>query len=247
MLKHARWPEQFDCALCSSKGFATRAVRALIRLLQQSPEPITVFVLHDADGPGTVIYEVLQRALEACGVKVINLGLDPAEAREMGLTVEPVKRKMNKRVPVADYIPDYDKEWLQKNRCEINALTTPQLIERLTTKFTDHYLTMKISPKVIPPAKVVTARLEQETQAAIERRILDEVMKAANIPGRVQAEFAKVKRQVKVAAKALARDLPQRLSSTPVAHWTSVVITEAAGIVIPDGGGKPVKNAKSEA
>jgi hypothetical protein len=105
MLKHAGSPEQFDCALCSSKGFATRAARELIRLLKESPEPITVFVAHDADGPGTVIYETLQSALETHGINVVNLGLDPAECRDMQLTEEPVTRKRNMRVPVANSCP----------------------------------------------------------------------------------------------------------------------------------------------
>ena len=36
MLKHVRWPERFDCALCSSKGFATRAAAALLRIIAES-------------------------------------------------------------------------------------------------------------------------------------------------------------------------------------------------------------------
>ena len=126
ILKHARWPEEFDCALCTSQGFATRAVRTLIRLLVASGERITIFVIHDADGPGTVIYETLRVALEPYGIEVINLGLDPAEGRAMGLTIEPVARKKGKRVPVADYIPDDDKDWLQENRIELNAIETPE-------------------------------------------------------------------------------------------------------------------------
>jgi hypothetical protein len=235
MLKHAGWPERFDCALCSSKGFATRAARNLIRLLAESPEPITVFVLHDADGPGTVIFEVLRLALEPYGIRVINLGLDPAEARDMGLTEEPVKRKKNKRVPVAAYIPDDDREWLQKNRIELNTMTTPQFIGWLTTKVTAYFRDKRLSPKVIPPARVLAERLEQEAQAAIQRRVTDEVLKAADIPGRVAAELAKVRGSVKRTAKELARALPGRLEETPADHWADVVKTEAEGIVAPGG------------
>jgi hypothetical protein len=232
-LRHARWPERFDCALCSSKGYATRAAVRLIRLLKESPEVTVVFVIHDADGPGTVIFEVLQRALEPFEVEVVNLGLDPAEAREMGLAAEAVTRKKG-RVPVADYIPDDDKEWLQRNRIEINAMTTQQFIEEwLTAKVAAYFRSKQMSPKVVPPADVVGERLERETRDAIQRRIVDEVLKAANIPGRVAAEYAKNKQRVKAMAKALHRGLPARLGENPVNHWMDVVKAEASRVAQP--------------
>jgi hypothetical protein len=245
MLKHAGWPEQFDCALCSSKGFATRAARALIRLLHEAPEPITVFVAHDADGPGTVIYEVLQHKLENHGIEVVNLGLDPDEGRAMGLAKEPVKRKQNKRVPVAEYIPDVDKEWLQENRIELNAMTTPQFIGWLTDKVSRYFQSKQLMPKVVPPAEVLSERLEEATRVAIEQRIVEDVLKEANIPGRVQAQLVKAKRQLKAAAKRLANSLPNRLKTTPAAHWTDIVKSEAACVAAPDAGGKSVNFAES--
>ena len=71
----------------------------------------------------------------------------------MGLAVEPVKRDKNKRVPVAEYIPDDDKEWLQKNRIEMNAMTTPQFVEWLTAKIAAYFQSKRLSPKVLPPAR----------------------------------------------------------------------------------------------
>jgi hypothetical protein len=236
MLKHAGWPEQFDCALCSSKGFATRAVRTLLRLLKESPELTVVFVIHDADGPGTVIYATLRDALKPFGVDVVNLGLDPAEARAMGLAEEPVKRKKGNRVPVADYIPDDDKEWLQANRIELNAMATPQFVEWLTAKVEAYFRRVGLSPKVIPPAGVLGELLKRETRTALERRIVDEVLKAADIPGRVEAAFAEVKLQINEATGTLTSSLPDRLKTDPKAHWTDMVKTEAAGIASPGGG-----------
>jgi hypothetical protein len=227
MLKHANWPEQFDCALCSSKGFATRAARSLIRVLKDSEELIVVFVIHDADGPGTVIYESLQAALEPHGVEVVNLGLDPAEARAMGLDSEPVNRKEGRRVPAGEYVPANDKQWLQDNRIELNAMTTPQFIAWLTAKVTAYFEARSLLPKVVPPAAALGERLEEEARAAIERRITEEVLREANIPGRVEAEFAKARRRLKAATKRLARRLPDLLDETPTAHWTGIVKTEA--------------------
>jgi hypothetical protein len=247
MLRHAGWPEQFDCALCSSKGFATRAARALIRLLNDSAEPITVFIIHDADGPGTVIYEALRDALRPYGVEVINLGLDPAEARAMGLQAEPVRPKNDNRVPVASYVPEDDAEWLQRNRIELNAMTTPQFIEWLTAKVQEHFRRRRLSPKVVPPQEVLAARLEEEARKALERFIEEDVLREANIPARVAARLQELGPCLEEAAKTLARGLPRRLKLDPRAHWSHVVQARALDIVSPDGGEKQPENAESEA
>jgi hypothetical protein len=165
----------------------------------------------------------------------------------MGLTEEPVKRKKQIRVPVASYIPDDDQEWLQENRIELNAMTTEQFIDWLTARVSAYFRGKRLSPKVVPPAQVVGERLNQETRAALERSIVDEVLKAADIPGQVEASFAKVERRVKAMATALVRGLPGRLNSTPVAHWTDIVKAEAAAVAFPDGEEKPVRITESEA
>jgi hypothetical protein len=247
MLKHACWPERFDCALCSSKGFATRAARTLIRMLRDSPELIEVFVLHDADGPGTVIYETLREALRPYGIEVVNLGLDPAEARAMGLEAEPVRPKEDRRVPVASYIPEDDAEWLQGNRIELNAMTTPQFIRWLTAKVEGHFRRRRRPPKVVPPPAVVVARLGDEARIALERQMTDEVLREADIPARVAARLQEINDRVNEAAKALARGLPRLLKNAPEAHWSDMVRAEALEVVAPDGGEKSSENATCEA
>ena len=104
-LKDVRWGERHDCALMSSKGFSTRAARDLIDKLAEHDEPVTVFCVHDADAYGTMIYQTLQEETKARGarkVTIINLGLEPDEAGEMGLEVEEVEEK-DRRKPVAEY------------------------------------------------------------------------------------------------------------------------------------------------
>jgi hypothetical protein len=113
VLIDAKWPERNDCALLTSKGFASRAVRDLLDLLGETDEPITFYCVHDADGPGTMIYQALQEGTRARPrriFKVVNLGLEPAEGREMELPVEPVERKNGRTVPVADYAAN-ERDW----------------------------------------------------------------------------------------------------------------------------------------
>jgi hypothetical protein len=80
-----------------------------------------------------------------CGarkIEIINLGLEPWEAIEMGLEVEEVERG-DKRKPVADYVLEREdlapdgytwEEWLQTHRVELNAMTTPQFSNGSTAR-----------------------------------------------------------------------------------------------------------------
>jgi hypothetical protein len=91
ILKDEQWPERHDCALMTSNGQGTRAAKDLIDLLGKTDEPCEFFIIHDADAAGTMIYQCLQEETAARGarnVKIVNLGLEPSEGREMELEVE---------------------------------------------------------------------------------------------------------------------------------------------------------------
>jgi hypothetical protein len=179
--------EGHDCALISSKGFSTRAARDLVVKLAEHDEAVEVFCAHDADGPGTMIYQTFQEATKARGarkIKIINLGLEPWEAIEMGLEVEDGEIG-RKRKPVAYYVLDREDlapddsswaDWLQTHRIELNAMTTPQFIDWLDGKLAAY-------SKLVPPPEVLKTelhkRIEDKVRAAITQRILRE----ANIDG----------------------------------------------------------------
>ena len=144
----------------SSKGFTTRAAKDLVDQLAEHDEPVNVFCVHDADAAGTMIYQTFQEATKARGarkIRIVNLGLEPWEAIEMGLESETVKEG-EKRKPVADYVLERDRgadgttweEWLQTHRVELNAMTTPQFIAWLDAKMAEHG-----DGKLIPPPEVV--------------------------------------------------------------------------------------------
>ncbi|MCH6588125.1 MAG: hypothetical protein IH805_07415 [Proteobacteria bacterium] len=91
--------------MLSSKGYSTRAVRDLLDFMGETDEPALYFCVHDADAAGGRILETLvgeTLARPGRKVEVINLGLEPWEAVEMGLDVEPVKYE--KRQPAECYI-----------------------------------------------------------------------------------------------------------------------------------------------
>jgi hypothetical protein len=215
-LKETRWPERHDCMPMSSKGYTTRAVRDLVDKLAEHNEPVTVFLAHDADGFGTMIYQTFQEATKARGarkIKIVNLGLEPWEARELGLEVEEVEEK-DRRKPVADYVRERDdgedwEEWLQTNRVELNAMTTPQFIAWLDGKMARY-------AKLIPPGDV----LEQELKARVEDKVRDAVteriLREANVDGQIAAAIAAIEMPD---SPVLAAGVKRLFDVTPDAQW----------------------------
>ena len=192
-LKQDGWMERHDCAVMSSKGFSTRAARDLIDKLAEHDEPIKVFCAHDADASGTMIYQTLQEETRARGarkIEIVNIGLEPWEAVAMGLEVETVEEGKSRK-PVADYVAQYDdvdedwEEWLQTHRVELNAMTTPQLIEWLDDKMETHG-----DGKLIPPQDVLVDELMAETEKRLRAQITERILREANLDSQVAEAVA---------------------------------------------------------
>ena len=225
MLKDERWGEKHDCAIMSSKGFSTRAARDLIDKLVEHDEPVTVFCVHDADAFGTTIYQSLQEETKARGARkitIINLGLEPREAVEMGLEVEDVEEK-DRRKPVADYVcerrdGEHWDEWLQTHRVELNAMTTPQFIDWLDGK-------MAAYEKLIPPSDVLEEELSARIEKKVRAAIVDRILRDANVDTQVAAALADIETPDNAA---LARGIKQLFEATPDAQWRDHIETVAA-------------------
>jgi hypothetical protein len=223
----AQWPERHDCALLTSKGYGSRAARDVLDLLGDSDEPLTFHCVHDADGPGTMIYQTLQEATAARPrrrVEIINLGLDPAEALDMGLPVEPAERKDGKRVPVADYIPPVWREWLQGHRVELNAMDTPTFLEWLDGKME------QAGGKLIPPPAVVAGRLRDEARATIRRRLVDEALLTARVDERTAEALDGLGGELRRVGARLVSSISDTLAADPALPWTFPVAEAAARV-----------------
>ena len=171
ILIDAQWPERHDCALLTSKGYASRAARDVLDLLSDGDEPLTFYCLHDADGPGTMIYQTLQdgtKARPGRRVEIVNLGLDPAEVLDMGLPAEKVEGRRS--IPVATYIDQEWRQWLQTHRVELNAMDTPTFLEWLDSKMEPY------ACKLIPPSPVLTERLVADARGLIHQRLIAEAI-----------------------------------------------------------------------
>jgi hypothetical protein len=216
-LKEMRWGERHDCAVLSSKGFSTRAARDLIDKLAEHDEPVEVFCVHDADASGTMIYQTLQEATKARGarkIEIVNLALDPWEAIAMGLEVETLEESTRYK-PVANYVrenhlADWD-EWLQTNRVELNAMTTPQFIAWLDGKMAAHG-----KGKLIPPTDVLEADLAKRIEAKVRASHTERILREAGLDQQVAATIAKIK---KPKATVLATDIKRLFKREPDREW----------------------------
>jgi len=227
ILKDAEWPERHDCALLTSKGFAGRAARDVLDLLADSDEDITFFCIHDADGPGTVIYQTLTQATKARKarrVHVVNLGLEPKEAIEMELPVEAVQRKDRKAVPVADYVESEWKRWLQKYRVELNAMDTPTFLAWLDEKMAEY------PGKLVPPVAVLSERLDLDVKTLLRQKLTEEAIRHARIDQRTEEAFSSLAAE-RDRTTAKLKTVPRLLARDPASPWTKPVTSFAEKIV----------------
>lgn len=234
ILQDEMWPERHDCALLTSKGQATRAAKDLIDGLKDSKENVIVFCIHDGDAAGTMIYQALNDETVARGkrnIEVINLGLEPWEGIEMELQPEPVKYE--KVQPVARYVKDESEDesedwadWLQTNRIELNAMTTPQFLEWLDNKMAEYD-----QGKVIPPENVIESELEKKVMTNLTQKIRDKILKEQHAEDRIKEEFEKLKPTINEEAQELVNSIKSELNDEPTQSWKDPVARVAIEIL----------------
>jgi hypothetical protein len=177
-----------------------------------------------------MIYQTFQEETRARGprkIKIINIGLEPWEAQEMGLGVEDVDPE-KRRKPIADYVLEYDEEngtdweeWLQTHRTELNTMTTPQLIDWLDRKMADY-------EKLIPPADVLSAELDQRVEEKIREELTERILREAGLEDQIAAAVAAIK---KPAAADLAKGIKKAFKQEREREWRDHVENVANKII----------------
>ncbi|WP_299458697.1 hypothetical protein [uncultured Microscilla sp.] len=236
ILKDAGFCEKHDCALLTSKGFASRAARDVIDLLAETEEELLFFCIHDADISGTLIYQALQGATKARPkrkVKIINLGLEPWQGLAMQLEVEMLERS-SKKTP-AQYVLDFDtktdvpkpykfegqmmtrwEDWLKEYRIELNAMDTPTFIHWLDTEVSKYD-----NGKVVPDEPYLQATADQDLQVTLRSRIRDELLQQLDIEQMVAERLEKIypKLKEKISQTDLETQVRQSLENAPKNSW----------------------------
>lgn len=228
VLIDSKWPERHDCALLTSKGFASRAARDLLDLLgDDESEPVTFYCIHDADGPGTMIYEALQDGTAARPGRlahIVNLGLEPDDATAMGLEVEAFERKGS--VAVAQYVGPMWRQWLQTQRVELNAMSTPQFLEWLTERFEQFE-----KGKLVPPPGVMQQTLRDDLTVRMREQVVERLLEDAKAEEKVAKAIRALEPVVKQQLRRLSARVRRDLERTPDQHW-SVPVAEVVREVL---------------
>jgi hypothetical protein len=224
VLRDERWPERHDCALATSKGFATRAVADLLNLLGGRGDPLTILCIHDADGHGTYIFHALAEAARRRSgrqIDVINLGLEPEEALAMGLDPEPVVQKKRGRVRVAPYVEGRWRQWLQNHRVELDAMSTPRFLQWMDAKMEGY------AGKVIPPKPVLTQTMDDKLKALIRNRIVEDALRRADVDRQADLLFERLKGVRRGRHRGIAAEVGRALAEVPEQSWEGPLLAMA--------------------
>lgn len=227
VLKDIKFPERYDCALLTSKGYASTAVKDLLDYLGDTEEEIQVFCIHDCDKAGTMIYQTLQEETKIRGkrkVNIIDLGLNPSEAISMNLEPEKIDDTSN---PAADYLEPEYKKWLQTNRVELNAMTTPQFIEWIESKMNKY----GIVGKVIPEDKILDEELTNNVKYLVKERAKERILMENNFEQQCNNEVISLEEKIKEKRAQLKEEVGHALESNPVQIWKEPIKAIAEQII----------------
>lgn len=145
----------------------------------------------------------------------------------MNLQVESFVKESKQELAVANYVSADDRRWLQSRRIELNAMSTPQFLEWLDLKFAPY------RGKVIPPDKVLKARLEEEVRGGLERGITRAILRRAGIDARVSRAFDRRSAAIDAAGQSLADTIKESFGRDPSKPWVDPLSRVARKIVRP--------------
>jgi len=224
ILEAAQIQERFDIGLMSNKGMSVTASRLLLDRLSLFVEK--VFVLRDFDVSGFSIFGTLRsssrryRYSRAMSSRFIDLGLRLDDALAMGLEAEPVPQadfyKWRKRANTLRRhgATEAEIEFLRDERIELNAMSSPQLVEFVERKLTEHGVTKLVPDKTI---------LEQQARRVIRDRLTQQVFRAAENDIKQQIDNA-------VFPEDFRQEVEHILEKHPEIPWDQAVALIFAGV-----------------
>jgi hypothetical protein len=179
-----RLAERFDLAIMSTKGMSVVAARKLIDSLADQVDHI--FVLRDFDVSGFSIFGTLGTDSRRYTFendmtgKIVDIGLRLEDVQALGLEAEKVevenprarRNKLEQHGATQEEIaflaePDDDG---MCQRVELNAMTSPQLVEFVERKLGEHGVT-----KVVPEADVIDAHARRLIERTLTKKAIDEM------------------------------------------------------------------------
>ena len=230
--------ERFDIAIIAGEGYATEAVRTLFERAEK--KRYRLFVLHDADPHGYNIARTLAeetRRMPGYSVEVTDLGLKLEEALNLGLLTEKFIRR--KALPYDLALNETErrhfegqckghKQW-ECERVELNAFTSPGLIEFLERKLAE----AGADDKLIPPAKFLNEHSQNVFSTKFRTRIATGIFALFDIDRIFQSLAAEFRKPTlrKISKKALA----EAFTEHPEKSWRKAVDDAIEDAIEEDG------------
>ena len=222
--------QRFDMAIMTSKGYAVRAAKQL--LARATTKEITILCAHDCDIYGFEIARTLAeetRTSKGLTVKVIDLGLQVADALNMGLESE--KLPETKKLPEAltARLNEIEARFLTTNRIELNAMSTSQLITWLEGSLAK----LGLAKKVVPPSEVLSNDIFLKLESGLKERaeiIIKETLgKALGDLDQLAVDLLKQVKEPNVEGHI--DELKDAMADLPTQHWRSWATNKAEDLV----------------
>ena len=210
-------PERYDLAIMSTEGMSVVAARKLIDRLTDKVDHI--FVLRDFDVSGFSILGTLGTDSRRYSFdndvsrKIVDLGLRLEDVEAMGLEAETVKveNRQARRARLREHgatkeeieflVPSDEDE--DCRRVELNAMTSPQLVEFVERKL-DQYMVAKVVP-------------EDDVIQAHARRLIERTLTGMAI-AKMAADIADMAKEIELPAD-LADRIGGILADHPEMSW----------------------------
>jgi hypothetical protein len=214
LLESSRLAERFDVGITSTKGMSTSAARELLdELVQRGVE--RVMVLHDLDLSGFSILGTLGTSSTVYWyrnkIPIIDIGLRLADVGRLNLLAEPcgndkdwekVKLTLRRHGATMEEIA-----FLQKERVELNALTSTDFIRFIEDKFQQYGV-----EKLVPDDEVMRRHARRVIEQCLTVKVMDESKK------RIAKEAALIP-----LPENLQQQVEARLADNPAQSWDDAV------------------------
>ena len=177
LFKEVKLAERYDLAIMSTKGMSVTAARSLVDTLCAKYN-IPLLVIHDFDKAGFSIIGTLKRDTRRYQftnrIKVVDLGLrlediDGLETEKIYSRESQNKVRANLRENGAT---DDEIEFLLKDRVELNAFASDELVSWVESKLDEHG-----TKKVIPDADEIDGAYRRVWKQAVVHRRIEEFLK----------------------------------------------------------------------
>jgi DNA topoisomerase VI subunit B len=230
ILESADLSRKNDIAIFSTKGMSNTAARQLVEAL--SKNDVTIFVAHDFDKSGLTIARTLghdtRRYQFSEAPNVIDIGLRLPDIEEMELSSETVKlgnsdpREELKNCGCTqaeiDFLLTNTIKPYRGERVELNAMTSPQLINWLERKFREYGVT-----KFVPDEPILVEAYRLQVKRQKFKAFLEQ-----NVEKPVKAEIERLENLEIAIPDKLAIAVQDQLKAKPLIPWDLAVDAVAA-------------------